>query len=127
MQGFSLLADMEKQFFIDRTETIIRAASTCPELKSAAEAWMASIGSENERDMAEAYIAELEEDVTPIEKLIELLESEKGPQLFGELQAKRMLKKAHDVDDLGMKYCICASCNAGGAILDNKEKFLELI
>ena len=117
---------MEKQFFIDRTETIIRAASTCPELKAAAEAWLESIGKENERAMAEAYIAELQEDVTPIEKLIELLESEKGPQIFGELQAKRMLKKAHDVDDLGMKYCICASCNAGGAILDNKEKFLEL-
>ena len=117
---------MEKQFFIDRTNTIISAASTCPELKVVAESWLNSIGTDREKEAAEVYIRELEEDVTPIENLIGLLNSEMGVKIFGAEKAKQMLKKAHDSQDLGMPWCICASCNAGGAILDNKEKFLEL-
>ena len=118
---------MEKQFFIDRTNTIISAASTCPELKTAAEEWLNSIGTDKEKDTAVRYIAELEEDVTPLSDLIALLKSEKGAEIFGEAQAKRMLKKAEDADTMGLQYCICPSCNAGGAILDNKDEFLKLI
>lgn len=117
---------MEKQFFIDRTNTIISAPSTCAELKEIAQKWLDSIGKEDELDITKQYIAELEEDVTPIEGLIGLLRSEKGAQYFGEQAAKAMLKKAEDADMMGIKYCICASCTAGGAILDNKERFLEL-
>ena len=118
---------MEKQFFIDRTQTILNAESSCPEIKAAAKAWLDSIGTEKEMDAAKAYLAELEEDVTPIENLIGLLQSETGLHIFGEAKVKTMLKKAKDSQDMGLKYCICAACNAGGAILDNKEKFLELI
>lgn len=118
---------MEKQFFIDRTNTILSAASTCPELKEAAQAWLDSIGTDAEKDATVRYIAELEEDVTPLEDLIALLKSDKGTAIFGEVQAKRMLKKAEDAETMGLQYCICASCNAGGAILDNKEDFLKLV
>lgn len=118
---------MEKQFFIDRTNSILSAASACPELKAAAQSWLDSIGTDAEKDAAVKYIAELEEDVTPLSSLIALLKSDKGPAIFGEVEAKRMLKKAEDADMMGLQYCICAACNAGGAILDNKEDFLKLV
>lgn len=117
---------MEKQFFIDRTNTILSAPSSCAEIKAAAQAWLDSIGKDNELEMTKAYITELEEDVTPLERLIAMLKSEKGVQYFGERAAKAMLKKAEDADMMGIQYCICASCTAGGAILDNKERFIEL-
>lgn len=117
---------MEKQFFIDRTDAILSADSSCAELKEAAKAWLDSIGTDKELEATKAYIAELEEDVTLLPDLIALLKSEHGVQIFGEAGAKKMLKKAEDADMMGIKYCICAACNAGGAILDNKETFLEL-
>ncbi len=117
---------MEKQFFIDRTNTILSADSSCAELKAAARTWLDAIGTDKEPEAAKTYIAELEDDVTPLSDLIALLNSEHGVQLFGAEGAKRMLKKANDADMMGLKYCICAACNAGGAILDNKELFLKL-
>ena len=117
---------MEKQFFIDRTQTILHASSSCPEIKAAAQDWLDSIGTDREKAAAERYLAELEEDVTPIDRLIGLLNSELGEQIFGD-KRNFMLKKACDSRDLGMPYCICAACNAGGAILDNRDKFLELV
>ena len=117
---------MEKQFFIDRTNAILAAPSSCAELKEAAKAWLDSIGTDSEKKAAESYIAELEEDVTSLSDLIALLKSEQGVRIFGEAEAKHMLKKANDADMMGIKYCICPACNAGGAILDNKAVFLEL-
>lgn len=117
---------MEKQFFIDRTNTILSAPSACAELKTAAKAWLDAVDTANEKEAAEQYIAELEEDVTSLPDLIALLNSEHGVQIFGETRAKQMLKQAMDADMMGLKYCICAACNAGGAILDNKALFLEL-
>lgn len=116
---------MEKQFFIDRTNSILKAQSACPEIKAAAQAWLDAINTDNEKQAAENYIAELEEDVTSLEDLIKLLKSEKGKQIFGD-KVQPMLKKAEDADMMGLRYCTCAACNAGGAILDNKARFLEL-
>ncbi len=118
---------MEKQFFIDRTNAILKSESACPELRVAAENWLNSIGTEKEKEAVEIYITELEEDVTPIENLIGMLESEMGPKFFGEEKAKMMLKKAKDSQDMGIQYCICPACNAGGAILDNKDTFRKLV
>ena len=117
---------MEKQFFIDRTNTILSADSSCAELKEAAKAWLDAIDTDKEPEAAKAYIAELEEDVTLLPDLIALLNSEHGVQIFGEDGVKQMLKKANDAEMMGIKYCICPACNAGGAILDNKELFLKL-
>ena len=117
---------MEKQFFIDRTNTILAADSSCAELKEAARTWLDSIGTDRELEATKAYIAELEDDVTLLPDLIALLNSEHGVQIFGEEGTRRMLKKANDADMMGIKYCICTACNAGGAILDNKETFLKL-
>ena len=116
---------MEKQFFIDRTNSIIGSQSACAEIKEAAQAWLDAIDTDNEKQAAENYIAELEEDVTSLEDLIELLKSEKGEQISG-ARVKPMLKKAEDAEMIGLQYCTCAACNAGGAILDNKARFLEL-
>lgn len=118
---------MEKQFFIDRTNTILNASSACSELKAAAKAWLDSIGTDGEKAAAEAYVAELEEDVTPLEKAIGFFASDAGVSILGENTAKRMLKKARDAELMGLSYCICPACNAGGAILDNKARFFELV
>ena len=117
---------MEKQFFIDRTDTILSADSSCAELKAVAKAWLDALGTDKELEATKAYIAELEDDVTLLPDLIALLNSEHGVQIFGETGVKKMLKKAEDADMMGIKYCICPACNAGGAILDNKETFLKL-
>ncbi len=118
---------MEKQFFIDRTNAILRSESACPELRVAAQNWLNSIGTEREKDAVEQYILELEEDVTSIESLISLLESDAGVQFFGPEKARGMLRRAKDAEMIGVQYCICPACNAGGAILDNKDIFRKLV
>ena len=39
-------------------------------------------------------------------------------EIFGEAQAKAMNEAAVKAQAAGAKYCICAACTAGGAILD---------
>ena len=116
---------MTKDFFIEKAKELMAAPSCCAEAKEAAQNWLDAVGTEKEPEAASALVRELEEDVTPIDGLIAFAGSDFGAKVFGAEGAKKMLAHAQEIKANGAKYCDCAACAAGAAILENREEFLK--
>lgn len=81
----------------EQTEALIAAPSCSAEAKTAAEKWLAAVGTAEEAEVTKAYIAELEADIMPIDGLIAFADSEAGVGVFGAELAKifwHMLRKS---------------------------------
>jgi hypothetical protein len=91
---------------------------------AAGEAYLKAVGTDGERAAAEALLKELAEDVTSVDDLIALTESEHGVKIFGADGAKALKEQAEKAKAAGGKYCVCPACQAGGALLDNREALL---
>ena len=104
---------MEKQVLnevIEETKKLIAAPSCSQEAKDAANAWLEAVGTDKEEAQTKDYIAELEEDIMPIDGLIGFAGSEAGAAVFG-------AEKAKEVEAAGAKYCDCPACAACEVIL----------
>ena len=75
---------MTRQEAIEEVKKLAGAPSVCAEAKQAAETYLSAVGTETEKKAAADLIAELEEDVTSVDDLIELTESAEGVKIFGE-------------------------------------------
>ena len=65
-------------YVVEKTNDLINAASCSKEAKEAANAWLAAVGTDKEAEATKAYIAELEEDIMPLDNLIAFAESDMG-------------------------------------------------
>ena len=118
---------MEKallDFITAKTKDLLAAPSACQEVKAAATAWLAAIGTEKEAEETAKYIAELETDIMPIVGLIAFGQSELALQIFGAEGVKKLQAHAQELKDSGAKYCDCPACAACKAILDRKAEML---
>ena len=118
---------MEKQvldFVITKTKDLLAAPSACPEVKTAANAWLAAIGTDKEAEETAKYIAELQADIMPIDGLIAFGETELALQIFGAEGVKGLKAHAQELKASGAKYCDCPACAACKAILDRKAEIL---
>ena len=118
---------MEKavlDFVKEQTEALLNAPSACAEIKSAANAWLAALGTEKEAAETVKYIAELEADIMSIDGLIAFGQTELALQIFGVEGVKGLQAHAQDLKDGGSKYCDCPACAACKAILDRKAEIL---
>ncbi len=113
-----------KEYIIEKVTELISAPTCCAEAKDAGQNWLKAVGTDREADAAKILIAELEEDIMPIEKLISFAGSEAGAQVFGEEKAKQVQTHAKDVKASGAKFCDCPACAACEAILEKKEALL---
>ena len=68
-------------------------------------------------DQTKDYIAELEEDIMPIDGLIGFAGSEAGAAVFGAEKAKEVEAHAKEIKAAGAKYCDCPACAACEVIL----------
>lgn len=82
-----------------------------------ANAWLDAVGTDNEEAETKKYIAELEEDIMPIDGLIGFAGSEAGAAVFGAEKAKEVEAHAKEVKAAGGKYCDCPACTACEVIL----------
>lgn len=108
----------------EQTEALIVAPSCSAEAKAAAEKWLAAVGTAEEAEVTKAYIAELEDDIMPIDALIGFAGSEAGVGVFGAELAKNILAHAKEINATGAAYCDCPACAACKAILDKKAELL---
>lgn len=118
---------MEKQvqeFVAAKTKELLAAHSCCQELKDAANAWLAAVGTDKEAEATKNYIAEMEEDITTIDALIALTESELGAKIFGDAAAA-VGQQAKDAKAKGAHYCFCDACAACEAMLAKKDELLK--
>ena len=105
-----------KTYVTEKTKELIAATSCSAEAKEAANAWLEAVGTEK-------YIAELEEDIMPIDGLIAFAGSDMGAKVFGDA-AKGVLAHAEEIKAAGAKYCDCPACAACEAILAKKDEIL---
>lgn len=112
-------------FVVEKTHELVSAPTCSSETKEAAQAWLDAVGTENEAAETKRYIAELEEDIMPIDGLIGFAESEQGAQVFGADTAKNVAAHAKEIKAAGAKYCDCPACAAVEAILEKKDMLLS--
>ena len=95
------------------------------EARETAQNYLDAIGGENEAAAAKTFVAELEEDIMPIDGLIAFAESDMGAKVFGEEGAKNILIHAKEIKSNGAKYCDCPACAACEALLEKKDEILK--
>ena len=115
---------MDKQALIDKIKAMTAARSCCAELKQAAAAYLEAVGTDGEKSAAQNLIAELQEDVTPIDRLVAFSHSDHAVNIFGAEGAKKFAAHADELKASGAKYCDCGACAPGVEILANKEILL---
>lgn len=111
-------------FVIEKTHELIDAATCSSETKAAAENWLAAVGTDREAEETKSYVAELEEDIMPIDTLIAFAESNAGAQVFG-ADAAGVAAHAKEIKSAGANYCDCPACNVVAEILEKKELLLK--
>jgi hypothetical protein len=108
----------------EKTRELMAAASCCRDAKAAAQAWLAAVGTADEKAETERYLAELAEDVVPIDSLIAYAASDSAKAYFGAEAAAGLLAHAQEIKANGAKFCDCPACTAALAILDKKAEML---
>ena len=68
------------------------------------------------------YIAELEEDIMPIDTLIAFAGSEQGISYFGAEAAAGIAAHAKEIKAAGARYCDCPACAIAEEILRQKSE-----
>ena len=114
-----------RNYVMEKTQALIDAATCAAETRTAAHAWLAAAGTEKEAEQTRLYVAELEEDIMPIENLIQFAGSDAGIQYFGAETAKGIVEHATQIQANGAKYCDCPACAAVEAILVKKNEMLQ--
>lgn len=112
-------------YVIEKTNELINAPSCSAEAKNAAKAWLDAVGTENEAEETKKYIAEIEQDILPVDMVIAFTSSEEGIKLFGEEKAKAFNAHNRELKEKGAKFCDCPACTAAAAILEKKAELLK--
>ncbi|WP_394522331.1 molecular chaperone Hsp90 [Lacrimispora sp. JR3] len=112
-------------YVVEKTHELIDAPSCSSETKEAAQKWLEAVGTEKESEETKRYLAELEEDIVPIDGLIGFAGSEEGMKAFGADLAKNIKAHAMKIKSSGAKYCDCPACTAVEAILEKKDAILN--
>lgn len=112
-----------QSIIIEKTKELLN--THCYEgLKTAAQEWLASIGTDNEKKAGETYAALLEESIVDIDTVINLFTSEKGIEKFGAEMAAGIANHAKEMKAKGAKWCDCPACTAAMEVLKYKEDLL---
>ena len=114
-----------KDYINEKVNELIGASSCSPEAKEAAENWLAAVGTDKEAEETKNLIEELEEDIMPVDTLIDFASSEGGAKIFGEEMAKNVAAHEKEIKAAGAKYCDCPACMAVAAILEKKGEMLQ--
>jgi len=112
-----------KEYVMEKARELMNAHTCCQEAREAAQAWLDAVGTEKEAKKAKGLIAELEEDLMPIDQLIAFAESEAGAGVFGD-KAGEVAAHGRTIREAGGKYCDCPACAAVEAILEKKGELL---
>lgn len=113
-----------KDYVTGKVKELMEAPSCCADARALAQNWLDALGTNREMEQTKNLIAELEEDIMPIDGLIAFTSSEAGMQIFGKEQAEKMLEHAKAIKASNAKYCDCPACIAAKAILEKKAELV---
>ena len=106
----------------EKTRALIDAPTCSSETKEAAKRWLDAVGTDAEAEETKKYIAELEEDIMPIDTLIAFAGSEQGISYFGAEAAAGIAAHAKEIKAAGARYCDCPACAIVEEILRHKSE-----
>lgn len=90
-------------------------------LKTAANEWIESIGTDEEKKASEKYVAVLEDSIVDIDTVINVFTSDMGIEKFGSEKASQISSHAKEIKANGAIWCDCPACTAAMAVLKYKE------
>ena len=112
------------EYVVAKAKELMAAPSCSAEAKEAARAWIDAVGTDKQAEVTKSFIAEMEEDIMPVDGLIAFAESDAGAKVFGAEKAKGVAEHGKEIKAAGGKYCDCPACAAVEAILSKKEELL---
>ena len=113
---------MEKA--IERTKVLL-SNWCCDELKTAAQAWLDSIGTDCEKAAGERYVTELKDSIVPVDGMLAFLPTDEAKAKFGEGTANKFYEHAKELKAQGIANCDCPACTAASAVLELKDEILK--
>ena len=115
---------MDKQTLNEKIKQLAAAYSCCSELKAAVKVYFDAAGTADEKSATQNLLAEIEEDITPIDNLVAFAHSQHAIDVFGVEGQKNFAAHADELKASGAKYCDCPACKLGLEILENKAVLL---
>ena len=113
-----------KESIVKAVKEMIEAPSCCPELETAGEVWLESLGTDAEISDTKALIAEAKADICTIDNVYELFVSDEGKKMFGEDKARELAEHAKEVKAAGKEYCDCGACTGAKFVIDHESEML---
>jgi len=113
------------EFVKEKSKALIEAPTCSAETREAAEKWLKAAETDVQPEETRAYIAELEEDIMPVDQLIQFAGSDNGKAYFGEETAAGILSHGQEIKAAGGKYCDCPACAIVAEILEKKAEMLQ--
>ena len=107
---------------VEKAKELINCPSCCQELKDCAKTWIDSIGTDKEQSAAKEFVESLEENIRPIDSLVEFAHSDIAKQIFGE-GYEGFVKHSDELKKSGAKYCDCQACTISQELLSKKILF----
>ena len=112
-----------KRFALENVKELKEAFSFSHPAWDPAQRWLHALDTPEEKAQTRALIAELEQDLMPLDTLIAFARSEGGAQVFGP-KAGQVASHAEELKAAGKLYCDCPACAAVEAILARKDQLL---
>lgn len=116
---------MDKRTLIEKVKAMAASRTCCPELKRAVHSYLIALGKPSEKIAAKNLIAEIEEDLVPIDELLTFARSAHAIQILGKEGTRKLLVHANELKASGAKYCDCPACTPAAEILQYKELLLS--
>ena len=116
---------MNKQDLIEKVKEMAAAPSCCAKLKQEVKVYLDAVGTADEKVAAQNLIAEIKENIRPIDSLVAFAHSAQAVEIFGAEGAKNVAAHADELKASGAKYCDCPACARAAEILENKEILLD--
>lgn len=113
-----------RELLHQKVTELMAASSCCPEALTAGEAWLAACGTAQEQEATRALVAELEQDIMPVEGCIAFMGSDIAKEMLGAEFAQKMHAHALELKAAGAKFCDCPACTAAAGILAHKAELL---
>lgn len=108
---------MDTKLLVEKTRELMASETCCAEAKEAAQRFLDAVGTAAEKEETEKYLAELEEDIMPIDELISFAESDNAKAYFGADKAADVAAHGKAIKEAGAKYCDCPACAIVAEIL----------
>ena len=114
--------DVSHQTLIEKVRDMAVTPTCCPVLRQAAKTYLSALTAE--KTAAKNLLAELEDDISDINHLIDFSHSEQAIERFGADRARIFAANADALKASGAKFCNCFACTTAREVLAEKDVLL---